>query len=189
MPRLAFNRKDFMPFKRFASVATLVAAMIFSLGLTSGCGGPAPRRPPPPEGVMQVSARLAPPPAEAVVVKIGNLPPGRRIEEVALLDPNGGRHLAPSLTTVRGTEGGLNSGPFVGVGVSGGSSSGINPSISLGWNVTGGDPERETLRIEATVPIPDPAAYRTDSAHWRVQVVFTELDGERRTLMFPARAP
>lgn len=183
MPRLAFNRKDFMYFKPFA------AAIIISLGLVSGCGGPAPRRPAPPEGVMAVSARLTAPPAESVVVEIGNLPPGRRIEAIALLDPTGGRHLAPSLTTVRGTEGGLNSGPFVGVGVTGGSSSGINPSLSLGWNVTGGEPERATQRIEATVPIPDPAAYRADSARWRVEVTFTELDGERRTLLFPARAP
>jgi hypothetical protein len=183
MPRVAFSRKDFMHFKPFA------AALILSLGLASGCGGPAPRRPAPPEGVMQVSARLAAPPAEAVVVEIGKLPPGRRIEAVALLDPTGSRHVAPSLTVVRGTEGGLSSGPFVGVGVSGGSSSGISPSISLGWNVTGGDPERATQRIEAAVPIPDPAAYRADSAHWRVEVIFTELDGERRTLVFPARAP
>lgn len=165
------------------------AALVLSLGFTGGCGGPAPHSPAPPEGVMQVSARLAAPPAEAVMVEIGKLPPGRRIEEVALLDPSGGRHIAPSLTKVRGTEGGLSSGPFVGVGVSGGSSSGISPSISLGWNVTGTDPERATQRIEATVPIPDPADYRADSTHWRVEVIFTELDGERRTLMFPARAP
>ena len=137
---------------------------------------------------MQVAPRLAQPPARAVEVLVANLPPGRRIEQVFLIEPGGARYAAPDLVPVRTTEGGLDAGPSVGVRVTGGSSSRIRPSLNLGWNITGGRPERNSRRVEARVPIPDPAAYRADAPRWRVEVGFTELDGRRRTLTFPAGA-
>jgi len=137
---------------------------------------------------MAVSARLAAPPAEAVEVEVGNIPPGRRIERVVLIDAEGARHPAPALVRLRTSEGGLTSGPSLGVGLTGGSSSGVNPSISLGWNVSGAEPAREGQRVEARVPIPDPAAYLANASRWRVEIGFTELDGEPRTLTFPVRA-
>ncbi len=164
-----------------------VLAAIAAAGLLAACAAEPPRRPPP-AGIMAVSARLAAPPAQAVEVEVGNIPPGRRVERVVLIDAEGTRHPAPTLVTLRTSEGGLTSGPRVGIGVSGGSSSGINPSISLGWNVTGDQTARSGQRIEARIPIPDPAAYRATAPRWRVEVGFTELDGEPRTLTFPVGA-
>ena len=167
----------------------LVALLLIATPwLLAACSAPEPRRPPP-EGVMQVAARLAAPPAQTVEVQVANLPPGRRIEQVVLIEPGGARYAAPDLVPVRATEGGLDSGPSVGVRVTGGSSSRIRPSLNLGWNITGGQPERDSRRIEARVPIPDPAAYRAEASNWRVELVFTELDGARRTLSFPIRQP
>lgn len=135
---------------------------------------------------MEVTTRLAAPPAQVVEVVVGHIPPGRRIERMTLIDPDGARYPARSLVPVTTTEGGLRSGPNVGVGVTGGSSSGINPSISLGWNITQGEAERTSRRVEAQVPIPDPAAYRANPARWRIEIEFVEIDGERRRLSFPA---
>lgn len=162
-------------------------AQIAATCLLAACAGPAPKRPPP-AGIMTVAARLAAPPVQAVEIEVANIPPGRRIERIALIDPEGGRHPAPELVTVRTTEGGVTSGPSLGVGVSGGSSSGINPSLSLGWNITGAQAERSDTRIEAEVPIPDPAAYLTEAPRWRIEIGFTEIEGETRTLTFPASA-
>jgi len=162
-------------------------ALIAATCLLAACAGPASKSPPP-AGLMEITARLAAPPAQSVEVEVTNVPPGRRIERITLIDPEGGRHPAAELVTVRATEGGLTSGPRVGVGVSGGSSSGISPSIGLGWNVTGSQAERSTQKIEAQVPIPDPAAYQTDAPRWRIEIAFTEIEGETRTLTFPASA-
>lgn len=172
------------------SPKTLVLSWIVATVLLTACGTPPPRRPPPPAGIMEVTARLAAPPEQAVNVRVGNLPPGRSIEQVVLLDPEGTRHAAESLMPVRGTESGVTSGPSVGVRITGGSSSRITPSLSLGGNITGAEPKRDSQRVEARIPIPDPAAYRAEAPRWRIEVSVTELDGARRTLTFPAaRAP
>ncbi len=172
------------------SGSALAAACLVSIGLLSACGGTESRPPPkpvPPAGVMKVTARPAA--AAAVQVLIADVPPGRRIERVALIDAQGMRHPADSLVPVSVTEGGARAGPSIGIGVTGGSSSGINPSLSLGWNVLGGGAERQSRRIEARVPLADPAAYRAAPGSWRVEIVFTEIDGARRTLTFPAQPP
>ena len=138
---------------------------------------------------MEVSARLATPPAPEVEISVANLPPGRQVEMIALIDPQGARYPARLATPVTVTEGGVKSGPTVGVGVRGGSSTGIQPSVSLGWNVSRGQAVRTSRRLEAVAPIPDPAAYRDQASRWRVEVVVTEVDGARRTLSFPAAQP
>ncbi len=138
---------------------------------------------------MWVSARAAVPPSDAVQVVIAEVPPGRRIERIALIDPHGARYPADAPVPVTGIEGGGGVRPRVGIGVTGGSSSGINPSVSLGWNVFGGEAERTSRRVEARVPLPDPADYRNSAAAWRIEVVVIEVDGARRTLNFPAQVP
>ncbi len=153
--------------------------------LLSACaGGEAP-----PQAIMSVTARLAPPPAEAVDVTIANVPPGRRIGQLTLIDPEGGRHPAPSLVPVSVAEGGLTTRPLIGIGISGGSSSGIRPSLTLGGNITHTGSDRTSRRVEARVPIPNPTAYRAAARRWRVEVGFTEIGGKVRHLTFPTQTP
>ncbi len=138
---------------------------------------------------MSVTARLSPPPAEAVDVVVANVPPGRRIEQLTLIDTQGIRHSAASLVPVSATEGGATTRPIFGIGASGGSSSGIKPRLTLGWNIARSGPSRTSRRVEARVPIPAPSAYLATSKRWRVEVSFTEIDGEIRTLGFPIASP
>ena len=155
--------------------------------LLAACAAPAPKRPPPPQGIMEVSTRLATPPATEVEISVAQLPPGRRIETIVLVAPDGARYPAALSAPVRATEGGVKSGPTLGVGVRGGSSTGVQPSVSVGWNVSRGQAERTSRRIAARATIPDPAAYREEAARWRVEVAVIEVDGARRTLSFPAQ--
>lgn len=166
---------------------SLAAAAGLAVCLLAACNAPAPQRPPPPEGIMEVSTRLAPPPAREVEISLAGLPPGRRIEGIVLIAPDGARYPAALSAPVRATEGGVKSGPTLGVGVRGGSSTGIQPSVTLGWNVSRGQAERTSQRLEARAPIPDPAVYREEAARWRVEVTVMEVEGARRTLSFPAR--
>jgi hypothetical protein len=58
-----------------------------------------------------------------------------------------------------------------GVGVSGGSSSGVQPSFGIGFPIFGGapnSPQRDEVRTKALIKVPDMAAYR---AHWQQTVV------------------
>ncbi len=138
---------------------------------------------------MSVAARLAAPPAEAVRVVVANVPPGRQIEQLTLIDATGARHPAKSLVPVSVAEGSTTARPVFGLSARGGSSSGFQPSLGIGWNIMRSGSDRTSRRIEAQVPIPDPAAYRATSQRWRVEVGFTEIDGEKRTLGFPIAGP
>lgn len=138
---------------------------------------------------MHVSARAAVPPSDAVEIVIAEVPPGRRIEHVALIDPGGTRYPAEALAPVTRSESSGGARPRIGIGVSGGSSSRIRPSLSLGWNLLGGEAERSSRRVEGRVALPDPADFRASAARWRIEVIVTEIDGARRTLSFPAQAP
>ena len=137
---------------------------------------------------MGAAARLAAPPAEAIEVLVFDVPPGRRVERIGLIDAQGGRHDAETLVPVTRTEGGTEAGPSIGIAVTGGSSSGITPSLTLGWSSVGAEVERTSRRVAARVPIPDPTAYRANGARWRIEVDVVEIDGARRTLSFPAGA-
>jgi hypothetical protein len=147
--------------------------------------------PPEPSRVMRVSAALQAPAGEAVEVVVFDIPPGRRIEAVALLDAGGSRHAAPALApAVRESGPGSASNPLIGLGVRGGSSSGVKPSLSLGWNMTAGDdPGRRSRRVTARIPIPDAGVYRENARNWRIEVIFLDVTGERRSLSFPMRTP
>ena len=146
---------------------------------------------PEPSRVMRASAALQAPSGEAVEVVVFDIPPGRRIEAVALIDAGGGRHAAPALApAVRESGPGSVSNPLIGLGVRGGSSSGLKPSLSLGWNMTSGDdPGRRSRRVTARIPIADAGVYRAAAHKWRIEVIFLDITGERRSLSFPVRAP
>lgn len=170
-------------------LSSLGAAQAAGL-LLAACTGPVSDPPEAPGGLMGVRTRLAGPPAAAVEVLVFDVPPGRRVEGVALVDPQGRRHAAESLVPLTVETGPGVSRPTIGFGVTGGSASGVHPWIGLDWAILGGaGPARDSRRVLARVPIPDPAAYRAQATRWRVEIAVVELTGEARTLSFPAQAP
>jgi hypothetical protein len=150
-------------------------------GLLTACAAePAPRP-------MHVSARTA---ADSLALTVDHIPPGREITEIALLDPAGGETPARERELITREEAsGGNAGPGIGVGATGGSSSGINPYISLGYLFRGSDDVRRSQRLIARIPLPDPAAYAADYRDWRIVVRYRDQLGERREVSIPAPPP
>lgn len=175
--------------KKFLALAA-VAVVTAGLGALGGCaaGPPPPARPP--AGLMAAHALPDAPDGREVTVTLEDVPPGRRVEAVWLIDPHGTRYPATALETLEGERGRRpagagRSGLGIGVGVSGGSSTGVHPSLNLSFGVQGAGVARASRRVLAHVPIPDPAAYVREAGRWRIEVVVRELTGERRTLRFP----
>ncbi len=136
--------------------------------------------------MMHASASLRGPPAREVEVLVVDIPPGDRILEIELISPAGARYPAgQTIPSIR--ESGSGGGTSFGVGVQGGSSSGINPYISTNIPLLGGGAARRSRRVLARVPIPDPAAFRERARDWRIGVIFLDQMGARRSLIFPAR--
>ena len=157
-----------------ASFASLVLLLILA-----GCAAPAPERP----QVLRARAAFTGPEAEVVEVLVYEIPPGTVIQQVVLAGPDGQVLAAPALSRATSESGpGVISGPSIGVGVSGGSSSGVNPSLSLGWFLFGGGPGFKSDQIAARIALPDPAAYRETARAWRVEVRHLDVTGEARVL-------
>jgi hypothetical protein len=109
-----------------------------------------------------------------------------RVEQVALVAPDGARHRAEELRTERIVP--ESATPSGRIGVSGGSGgfffTGIGISIPLGGLIR----RQPIYRSYALVRIPDPAAYRANPARWKVAVVIDDRLGARQTIERPAPA-
>src|SRR3546814_19344112 len=80
---------------------------------------------------MHIAAEVE---GEAVKVEVRDIPTGRKITGLALVDATG--HETPARereTVTREESGGGNAGPGVGIGASGGSSSRLPPLLPLGY--------------------------------------------------------
>lgn len=196
-------------FAQFPALWPLLPGALPALGaclLLAGCAAAPPARPAPPAGIMSATA---PAPAGAlggkpggepgggtagatagtVEVVLDDVPPGRAIDAVALIDPAGGRHPASALVETRRESGSVRPAPSIGIGVTGGSSSGINPAVGLSLSLFGGraGEGRSQRRVIARVPLGADAP-GTDFTGWRIAVSVTEVTGERRTLDLPLGA-
>ena len=69
--------------------------------------------------------------------------------------------------------------------MTGGSSSGVKPALSLGLGTGIRDETRTSRRMLARVPLADPAAFREHPERWRVEVTYLDVTGARRTLVLP----
>ncbi len=78
-------------------------------------------------------------------------------------------------------------GAFIGIAVTGGSSSGIKPALSLGVGTGLREETRIGRRVLARVPLADPAAFRDHPKRWRIEVVYTDVMGDRRSLVLPVQ--
>ncbi|MFQ6017734.1 MAG: hypothetical protein ACE5KF_06015 [Kiloniellaceae bacterium] len=139
--------------------------------------------------VMRAGASLEGPAGDAVRVVVFDIPPGRRIERVVLIDPMGRRHPAAALVPATRETGTAAPGALVGLAVRGGSSSGIKPSVRLGLGLHAEAETYTSRRVLARVPLAEPAAFRDDAQHWRIEVIYLDIIGERKALTLPVRGP
>ncbi len=121
----------------------------------------------------------------AVEVVLDDIPPGYEVERVTLIDPGGGRHGAERLVPARRQSGTAVPGALIGIAVTGGSSSGIKPALSLGIGTGVREETRIGRRVLARVPIADPAAFRDHPERWRIEVTYLDITGDRRSVVLP----
>lgn len=160
----------------------IIPAVAAVLGLLGACAErEAPPRP------MHISSQVV---DQKLAVTVDNIPAGREITELLLVDPAGGTTQARERElSTRETGSGGNAGPGVAVGATGGSSSGINPYISLGYIFSGSDRVERSRRLKGEIPLPDPAAYAAGYRDWRVEVRFRDQLGTPQSVQIPAPAP
>ncbi len=167
--------------KRFSAVAALCLPLF-------ACAGAEPER----TGFLRARASLEVPVGAtragvAVEVVIDDIPPGYEVERVTLIDPGGGRHGAERLVPARRQSGAAVPGARIGIAVTGGSSSGIKPALSLAIGTGLREETRIGRRVLARVPIADPAAFRDHPERWRIEVTYLDITGERRSVVLPVQ--
>ncbi len=162
--------------KRFFAVAALCLPLF-------ACAGAEPVQ----TGFLRARASLEAPAGAAVEVVLDDIPPGYEIERVTLIDPGGGRHGAERLVPARRQSGTAVPGARIGIAVTGGSSSGIKPALSLGFGTGLREETRIGKRVLARVPIADPAAFRDHPERWRLEVTYLDVTGERRSVVLPVQ--
>jgi hypothetical protein len=83
-------------------------------------------------------------------------------------------------------------GVSLGVGVSGGSSSGVQPSVGFGFPLFGGtpqSPQRDEVNTKARILVPDMAAYRANWQHAILRIYLGEKSISPRKMEMAAPAP
>ncbi len=167
--------------KRFFAIAALCLPLF-------ACAGAEPER----TGFLHARASLVAPvgatrAGAAVEVILDDIPPGYEIERVTLIDPGGGRHGAEHLVPTRRQSGTAVPGARIAIAVTGGSSSGIKPALSLGIGTGLREETRIGKRVLARVPIADPAAFRDHPERWRIEVTYLDITGEHRSVVLPVQ--
>ncbi|MEO3427763.1 hypothetical protein AAFN88_02825 [Pelagibius sp. CAU 1746] len=159
-----------------------MAALLLAVSALGAC---APRDDAP--RPMHISSRAV---GQALTVTVDNIPPGRAVTELLLIDPAGGATQARERElSTRETASGGNAGPGVAVGATGGSSSGVRPYISLGYLFRGSGRVERSQRLTGEIPIPDPAAYAAGYRGWRIVLRYRDQLGEVRQVTVPAPPP
>lgn len=156
--------------------------ILAATALLAACGSAA-EKPRPMHVAVQVEA-------QTLDLSVENIPPGREITSLVLVDAAGNETPARDRELITREEGrGGYAGPGVSVGATGGSSSGVNPFISLGYLFTGDGTTRRSRRMTAEIPLPDPAAYAAGYRDWRVVVRYRDQLDEAQEVRIPAPAP
>ena len=160
-----------------------VASSLFLVLVLVACGGPQQSRAP----IMRAEAAFAGPDRLAIQVQLIDVPPGTLVEEIALLGPAGPVRVAGEMIrSSHETGSGTLVRPTFGLAVTGGSKSGINPSLSIGGQVTGDGPGRRQRRIKATIPIDDLPDYGDPPGAWRLEIRYLDSSATTRTLTLAA---
>lgn len=115
---------------------------------------------------------------------------GQPLEEATLVAPDGRGWTAERLESEAPRR---MARPDIGIGVEGGSSSGVNPGLTFGLPLFGWigslAEEKPPVSARAEIRVGDPAAYRRDWRNWTIELLFGAR--ERLTIRAPdpAAAP
>ena len=136
---------------------------------------------------MHVAARAD---GDILRLSVEYIPAGREIVALALVDQRGRETLARDRELVtRETGSGGNSGPGIGIGATGGSSSGVQPYFSLGYLFSSSSTTERSQRMTAEIPLAEPAAYAEGYRDWHIEVRYRDQLGELQQVAIPAPPP
>lgn len=142
---------------------------------------------PPPQGGPRLLAGLNADGA-AVELLVEDLPPGAAIREVWLDGPQDARLSGLLLGETLGPEApGGSARPAVGIGATGGSSSGIDPSVSLSWGPTAPGSLGHWRDSHWLIPVPAALRPSLPGGGWRVELHYLDADGIARVMRRPVR--
>ena len=159
--------------------AVLKAVCVLSFLAACGTSDPPP--------LMRASAEAA---DGGLQVRVDEIPPGRAILAIVLIDPQGAETPARERQYFTREEGsGGASGPGIGVGATGGSSSGIMPYITLGYFFSGDGEERRSRYLTGRIKLTDPEAYAVAYRFWHIEVRYRDAAGRSGLLTLAAPAP
>jgi hypothetical protein len=154
---------------------------VLCLGLAGCAGGEAP-----PGLTLTATSESA---NETIHVHVSGLRPAERVQRVRLVAPDGARFGPEERTRhrrVRATHGQ----PTVGVQARGGSASGIEPGLTLSFDLFdwawGGS--KTVRRHGVTAVFAMPPGYADAPGDWRVEAVVADPTGQRRTRRAPVTA-
>ncbi len=128
--------------------------------------------------------------AGEIRVTVAGLRPAERVESLRLVGPDDA-HLAPRRRTHHESVEARRGHPTVGVQARGGSASGIEPGLSLSfdlfdWTWSGSETRRRRA-VRAVFAVPE--GYRNRPEAWRVEIVVTDPTGAARTRHEPVASP
>jgi hypothetical protein len=160
--------------------------ILISALLTAGCAAQQGEAPAASAGSYQLSAAFADGGDQLIRVVVTGEKPAAAIE---LVSPAGQVARAERIERTRISQRQAGQPAIsMGVGVFGGSSSGVGTAVGIGVPLGGGGNEQgqSFTRSEADLPVGDMAAYRADWQRWQIRVSF---DGPPRQIMTPAPRP
>lgn len=185
---------------RFMLLAVGAAALTLA-----ACGGPRTTTGTASETGTPILARFAPNTTNVVLVAVQDRRP---VDQVELIAPDGRVYLAQTITRdqivesydrygyTRGYPSGYSEYPYgprvgVGVGVFGGSHSGVGTSIGLGFPLGGSRTVERAVGYKsvARIPLDDMAYYEATWQQWRTRIRFAEPEGGARFIEIEAPPP
>ena len=165
-----------------AHMRPLVLCLLLVL---AACGS---SRPPPPAYRTSANAAFVAPDRIEISARDSEV-----LDAAELIAPDGQRLAAfQILTDTSRARPGTFGRPEFGLNVEGGSSSGINPGLTIGIPVNGlfGAPRPPaTVDSKASIRLPRPEAYRANFAEWKIQLRFGRPDEGPRYVTLAAPPP
>jgi hypothetical protein len=125
----------------------------------------------------------------AVELFVENLPPGATIEAVWLTGPAGERLSGFLLSETEGARAPGGARPEIGVGATGGSSSGVDPSVSLAWGPERTGPHATWRNSHWLVPVPPEQRATLPLGTWQAELHYLDADGTVRVMRRSVRGP
>jgi|SRR5690606_25664502 len=161
-------------------------AALLLVALVGGCYTP----PPGLGGVpgLRVTSRVVGIDGSTIEVEAQHQSYDNRIEQIALVGPDGRQYLPNDTMTETVTDRGGYTGQSVEVGVGGGTGghTGVGVGVGVGLGSFGLGATRPVFRTTARIPIPDKEAYRRAPQDWKIAVTVGYRDGPSQVFTVPA---